>query len=116
PQQLVVQPIVGELVDVTKEIDDLPGVAEGRRHELQQRLGKVGGDVAAGESRAKRRGMREAGQHAVGADAQGLLLDTLQAAPQDIGGRVSLELSNAAFKELRQSCSLSGRRTICSGA
>ena len=54
PQQLLAQVLVDELVDVAQVLQQLPGLAERRGHQLDQRLGEIGGDVFVGERRAER--------------------------------------------------------------
>ena len=54
PQQLVVQVPVDELMDVAQILQQFPGLAERRGDQLDQRFGKIGGDVLVGERRAQR--------------------------------------------------------------
>ena len=53
PQQLLAQVAVDELVQVEQILQQLPALRERRRHQLDQRLGIVGGDVLVGERGAE---------------------------------------------------------------
>ena len=85
PQQFIAQVLVDELVQVEQVLQQLPRGAEGGRHQLDQRLGIVGGDVLVGERRAQRPRMRRLRDAPVGGDAQRLLFDALAAALDDLG-------------------------------
>ena len=87
PQQLVAQVLVDELVQVEQVLQQLPARAEGRRDQLDQRLGIVRGDVFVGERRAERARMRRLRDAPVGRDAQRFLLDALAAALNDLRAR-----------------------------
>ena len=86
PEQLVVQVAVDELVQVAEVLQQLPGVRERRRDQLDQRLGVVGGDVLVGQGRPE--GPRVGGlrDQALGGDPQGFLLGALEAALEGVGG------------------------------
>ena len=77
--------LVDELVQVEQVLQQLPGSAEGRRDQLDQRLGIVGGDVFVGERRAEGARMRRLRDTPVGRHAQRLLFDALAAALDDFG-------------------------------
>ena len=85
PQQLIAEVLVDELVQVEQVLQQLPGSAEGRRDQLDQRLGIVGGDVLVGERRAQRARMRRLRDAPVGRHAQRFLFDALAAALDDFG-------------------------------
>ena len=55
PQQLVIQVAIHELVDIAQILQQLPGLAERRRDQLDQRLGKIRRDVFIGQRRARAR-------------------------------------------------------------
>ncbi len=82
PEQFFVQMAVHELVDVAQVLQQLPGLAERRRDQLDQRLGKIRGDVLVGERCPESRRVRRLHDVAGGRDAQRLLLDALAAAAQ----------------------------------
>ena len=54
PEPFAVQVAVDELVQVQQVLQQLPARAEGRRHQLDQRFGVIGGDVLVGQRRAQR--------------------------------------------------------------
>jgi hypothetical protein len=83
PEQLVAEVAVDELVDVAEVLRQLPGLGEGRRDELDQRLGIVGGDVRVRQRRAKRRRVRCLRNAPGGRHAQRLALDALAPARED---------------------------------
>ncbi len=85
PQQLVAHVLVDELVQVEQVLQQLPARAERGRHQLDQRLGIVRGDVVVRERGAERGGMRRLRDVAVGRDAQGFLFDALAPALNDPG-------------------------------
>ncbi len=58
PKQLILQVCVHELVQVAEVLQQLLIVVEGRRDQLDQRFGIVGGDVRIGQRRAERMRMR----------------------------------------------------------
>ena len=87
PEQFVAQVLVDELVQVEQVLQQLPAGAEGRRDELDQRLGIVRGDVLVGERGAQRARMRRLRDAAVGRDAQRFLFDALAAALNDLAAR-----------------------------
>ena len=51
PEQLVADVAIDELVQVAEELGEFPGLRKGGRHQLDQRLGVVGGDVVVRERR-----------------------------------------------------------------
>ena len=53
PQQFVVQMAIHELMDIAQILQQLPGLAERRSDQLDQRLGKIRGDVLVGERSAE---------------------------------------------------------------
>ena len=89
PQQLVADVAVDELVQVAEVLGEFPGFGEGRRDQLDQRLGVVGGQVLVGERRAQGLGVGRRGDPALRGDPEGLLLDALQSALEG-GGRPAI--------------------------
>ncbi len=83
PQQLVTHVLVDELVQVEHVLQELPAGLEGRRYQLDQRLGEIRGDVFVGERAAQCGGVRRLRDAALGRDAQRLFLDALSATLQD---------------------------------
>src|SRR3984957_11606787 len=53
PEQLVLEMTIDELMDVAQVLQQLPALAKRRCDQLDQRLGKIGGDVLVGERRAE---------------------------------------------------------------
>ncbi len=86
PEQLVAELLVDKLVYVADDLQRLPGAAERRRDELEQRLGKIGRDEAIGQRGAEACRVRCLRQATVGSHAQGFLLD---APPAPGDGRVA---------------------------
>ena len=84
PQQLVAEVLVDELVQVEQVLQQLPGRAESRRDQLDQRFGIIGGDVLVRERRAEARGMRRLRDGPSGVRAA-TLFDPLEPALQDAG-------------------------------
>ena len=74
PQNLVVDQRIGELVQVPEVAGGLAHAAPGGSHELQQRLGEVGGDGGVGEGGAERRRVGPLGDVTGAVDAQALFL------------------------------------------
>src|SRR5579859_4875746 len=98
PQQFIAQMTVDELVYVAKILQQLPALEERRSHELDQRFGKVGGDVVVGERRAQSGRMRRPDDHSVRRDAQGFFFDALAAAAQHTSLAGIDESREAAFE------------------
>src|SRR6266481_3046742 len=73
---------VDELVYVAKILQQFPALEERRSHQLDQRFGKIGGDVVVGERRAQSGRMRRLDNLPVRRYTQGLLFDTLAAAAE----------------------------------
>jgi hypothetical protein len=69
PQQFVAQVAIHELVDVAQVLQQLPGLAERRRDQLDQRFGEIRRDVFIGEGRAQIERMRSLDDPAVGQHA-----------------------------------------------
>ena len=76
PQQLVTEFLVGKLMYVANDLQCLPGTTERRRHELEQRLGEIGGNKTIGQGRTEALWVRCLCEVAVGSDTQGFLLDS----------------------------------------
>ena len=74
PQHFVVDQRIGELVQMPEAAGRLAHAAPGGGHELEQRLGEVGGDGGVGEGGAERRRVGPLGDVAGAVDAQTLLL------------------------------------------
>ena len=53
PQQLIIEVAVHELMDVAQILQQLPGLAERRSDQFDQRLGEIRGDMFVGERRAQ---------------------------------------------------------------
>src|SRR6185437_14679284 len=84
PQQLAAEMAVDELVQVEEVLQQLPSGGERRRDQLDQRLGIVGRDVLTGERGAERAWVRRRSEASLRRDAQGLLLQALAAALEDL--------------------------------
>ena len=80
PEAFVADARRRECVDVGQALERGFRRVEGRRHELEQRLGEVGRDELVGQRRAERARMRRRREPAVGADAQRLLFEARQCA------------------------------------
>jgi hypothetical protein len=78
PQQLIAQVRIDELMQVAQVLQQFLVVVEGRRDQLDQRFGIVGGDVRIGQRRAQRARMRRLRDMAIGRHPQRF---ALQAAP-----------------------------------
>ena len=70
PQQLIAQVAVNELVQVQQVLQQLPAAGKCRRHQLNQRFGKVRRDVYIRQRRAQVARVRGRCEHPVGAHAQ----------------------------------------------
>ena len=67
PQQLVVEMPIDELVQIQQVLQQLPALRERRRHQLDERFGKIRGDVLVrqrGAERARMRRVREIARRA----------------------------------------------------
>ena len=85
PQQFLVEVPVDELVQVAEVLQQLPGLAEGGRDQLDQRLRVVGRHVRTRQRRAQPRRMRRLGDPSLRRHPQRLLLDPLASALQRAG-------------------------------
>ena len=97
PEELITDLAVDELVQVAQVLHQLPGLVEGRRDELDQRLGVVRRDAFVGERRAQRPWVRALGDLSIRPDPKRLLLHALETATQRTGGVAVDEASEASL-------------------
>ena len=91
---------VDELMDIAQILHQLPGLAERRRDQFDQRFGKIRGDVFVGQRRAQGLRMARLGNLTRRANPQRLLFHALAAAAQyrpfagiDESGKPPFEIS-----------------------
>ena len=70
PQQFVAQMAIHELMKVTEVLEQLPGLAERRSHQFDQRFGIVCRDDFVGQRGSHRLGVSSLGDLAIGRDPQ----------------------------------------------
>src|ERR1700735_2509585 len=85
-------------MQVEEVLQELPARREGRRHQLDQRLGVVCRDVLVGERRAERARMRGLADVTGAGNAQRLLFHALAAALQDVGLAAVDESRKSSFE------------------
>ena len=82
PKALFTDGTVGVLVQLGEALQQACTIRVGRRHQLQQGLGIVRGDLRVGEWATQRTRVRCLRHMSLRRDAQGFLLDAFQAADQ----------------------------------
>ncbi len=125
PQQLLAKMAIDELMQIAQVLQQLPRLAECRRHQLDQRFGVIRRDVLVRERGAELARMLALLDVTVERDAQRFLLDALQSALQDARlARVDerreppLELAidaGAAHVRIRTTLRTGSGRTACRG-
>ncbi len=114
PQQFVFQMPIDELMQIEQVLEQLPALRERRRHELDERFGKISRDVIVGQRRPERTRMRAPREIAFRRHPQRLFLHTLAPTLQhlrlagvDEGGEASFEdaidacASHARYQRMR---------------
>jgi hypothetical protein len=99
PEQFVTQVTIRELMYVAHDLQRLPGTAECRRNELEQRFREIGRYESIRKRRTEALRMRRLREITVRSNAQGFLLDT-PPPPGDPCVAASLQGAEALLKHL----------------